>query len=392
MKKLYLAALMISAISVTYAQRTVNINGKTYGVAANSIEKQAPSEKTTGTYYVDYEAYDASLAQSTVNFVEFLNKNYGPLEGDTGSFYRILHLIDTMIVTQDYSNYNFIDQSSVQSILVDSIFVALHHQNNSGQNDTLTISIIPVDGNGRPDIAATPLWTDQVITDTSLTAPSTGSGYPISVFNWTPNITLNAPNTKFAITVEYSGALVDTFAFRFGWPSTGAACASFGVNAPIASEAYPTAYYQVNVGPNGPSVLFPRQDGTFYWYLDCNQNGTAEAPDENIYQYYTIWASLTVTDNMSAQDFESNGYKLSQNAPNPSNGATNISYEMPSNGEVVFTVTDLSGKVVSIENVGNRNAGKHTYQLNTENLNAGVYFYTMTSNGNKLTKRMIVSK
>lgn len=85
-----------------------------------------------------------------------------------------------------------------------------------------------------------------------------------------------------------------------------------------------------------------------------------------------------------------NGLKLGQNYPNPSvDGNTYVDYAIAKGGDVSITVYDFNGKTIDVINEGNKAAGQYTVKIGTE-LSAGVYYYTLTSNGQRLTKKMII--
>ncbi|MCD6347643.1 MAG: T9SS type A sorting domain-containing protein, partial [Bacteroidales bacterium] len=83
---------------------------------------------------------------------------------------------------------------------------------------------------------------------------------------------------------------------------------------------------------------------------------------------------------------------LDQNYPNPFNRTTEISYELGQSQDVSIEVTDMTGRKVLQIDEGRQPAGVHTYTLNATDLEAGVYFYTLTAGQFTKTKRMIVSK
>jgi hypothetical protein len=83
---------------------------------------------------------------------------------------------------------------------------------------------------------------------------------------------------------------------------------------------------------------------------------------------------------------------ISQNTPNPFKESTTIQYELVISNEVLFTITDLSGKVIKTINLGNQTAGKHHLRLNGNDFSEGVYFYTFNVGNETVTKRMIVIK
>ncbi|MGB1040236.1 MAG: T9SS type A sorting domain-containing protein [Flavobacteriales bacterium] len=97
------------------------------------------------------------------------------------------------------------------------------------------------------------------------------------------------------------------------------------------------------------------------------------------------------TNSIGIDEFES-GVKLFQNYPNPSNGLTRIKYELANSAEVSFEIIDVTGKKVMSIIEGNRNSGINTIDVNTSELKAGIYFYSIVIDGNAITKKMIVTK
>ena len=85
-----------------------------------------------------------------------------------------------------------------------------------------------------------------------------------------------------------------------------------------------------------------------------------------------------------------NSIKLAQNMPNPFNGTSSISYELGVSGNVTFEVRDISGKQVLLRNEGKQAPGAYKIQLDGSELNAGVYFYTLTVDNKRLQKKMVV--
>lgn len=105
--------------------------------------------------------------------------------------------------------------------------------------------------------------------------------------------------------------------------------------------------------------------------------------DLKVKQSNLLTASITELDN---------GAKLFQNYPNPTNGLTTVKYSLENNATVSFEVIDITGKTVVSQLEGNKSEGTHTIELNTNALNAGVYFYSVVVNGNRLTKKMTITK
>lgn len=88
-----------------------------------------------------------------------------------------------------------------------------------------------------------------------------------------------------------------------------------------------------------------------------------------------------------------NGMKLSQNNPNPMNGNTVIQYELEKyTNNVVLEIYDVHGRKAVVINEGEKTAGRHTINIENTKLAAGTYYYSLKANGNRLTKKMVVTK
>jgi hypothetical protein len=96
--------------------------------------------------------------------------------------------------------------------------------------------------------------------------------------------------------------------------------------------------------------------------------------------------------NVSVNDLNSGVSNLYQNQPNPFNGNTTIGYELINGGNVSLDIFDVTGKKVNTFNEGKQAAGKYAVEMNGSSLQPGVYFYTLTVDGIKTTKKMTVIK
>jgi hypothetical protein len=127
------------------------------------------------------------------------------------------------------------------------------------------------------------------------------------------------------------------------------------------------------IQPDLSSVIYVPEDNVF-------PNGNAGA----------IRLMLDILDGI--EELEVDVAVLHQNVPNPAIELTRIDFELLSPQKVTVMVTDLLGKVVSNENLGNLQQGTHQYILDVSNLNAGIYQYTILTENGKLTKSMSVIK
>jgi hypothetical protein len=86
-------------------------------------------------------------------------------------------------------------------------------------------------------------------------------------------------------------------------------------------------------------------------------------------------------------------FKLNQNYPNPFNPKTNISYSIEKKGRIQLEVFDVIGN--KIETLVNefKEPGNHEANFYSTSLSSGVYFYTLSIDGNRIaTKKMALLK
>ncbi|MDY0016573.1 MAG: choice-of-anchor J domain-containing protein [Candidatus Delongbacteria bacterium] len=92
------------------------------------------------------------------------------------------------------------------------------------------------------------------------------------------------------------------------------------------------------------------------------------------------------------ESFTADGVELFQNYPNPFNPSTSISFSVDKTSEVKLTVLNSKGEFVSELYSGKLNSGIHSYDFNAEDLNSGIYFYSLEYNGKKLVNKMLLIK
>lgn len=84
--------------------------------------------------------------------------------------------------------------------------------------------------------------------------------------------------------------------------------------------------------------------------------------------------------------------RLFQNRPNPFNPVTTISYSLSRAGMVSLRVHDILGRVVATLADGYQTPGLYKVTFNAENLSSGVYFSTLTAEGQSVTRKLLVVK
>jgi hypothetical protein len=85
-------------------------------------------------------------------------------------------------------------------------------------------------------------------------------------------------------------------------------------------------------------------------------------------------------------------YLTANNYPNPFNPTTRIEYSIPSNGNVMLRVFDLTGREVETLINQNQIAGSYSVNWNAVGVPSGIYFYRVEVNGLQFTNRMVLLK
>ena len=109
---------------------------------------------------------------------------------------------------------------------------------------------------------------------------------------------------------------------------------------------------------------------------------------------YSDTTEVTVTTEVSSVEEENaNGLYLSSNEPNPFDGVTTIRFNVPQTGTARLVVSDNFGREVAVLYDGVAyGLVPVSFDGGIYNLSAGVYNYTLTANGQSLTKRMLYVK
>ena len=98
------------------------------------------------------------------------------------------------------------------------------------------------------------------------------------------------------------------------------------------------------------------------------------------------------TTSISGSDIISDNYELSQNYPNPFNPVTVIRYSLSANTPVELKIYNSLGKEITELVNEIQNTGTHSVEWNAAGFPSGIYFYTISANDFKDTKRMILLK
>ncbi|MBN1634335.1 MAG: T9SS type A sorting domain-containing protein [Ignavibacteria bacterium] len=148
------------------------------------------------------------------------------------------------------------------------------------------------------------------------------------------------------------------------------------------------------------------QDGGFVTFNDTNwiyfhDSNYATANDFKKDRYGNIWIceeGLTVYNPNGIVNIRKNNailledFYLFQNYPNPFNSYTIIKYYLINEDNINLAIYDITGrKIKTLKNIREKR-GEYEYLFDASDLSTGVYFYTLKTNGRKLTKTMILIK
>jgi hypothetical protein len=85
-------------------------------------------------------------------------------------------------------------------------------------------------------------------------------------------------------------------------------------------------------------------------------------------------------------------FSLEQNYPNPFNPSTTIQFSLPEQSFVRLEIFNSLGEKVDVLIAEELNAGKYKLNWNAENLTSGTYFYSLTADNFRQTKKLILLK
>ncbi|HNX08007.1 MAG TPA: T9SS type A sorting domain-containing protein, partial [Bacteroidales bacterium] len=265
-----------------------------------------------------------------------------------------------------------------------------------------------------------------VINGGAVTAETwTGTLTPGATANYTFAATFASPGTTYEL-CAFTKATGDIYTFN------DTTCASFNTTpAPhdvgicaivspsdttVSTQSYPVTVYIKNFGTSPETsipVIFSRngvQVGAGVW------TGTLNGGDSVLYTFttqnvspqgnYQLCAKTMLTgDSDPANDqkckylygmtgiesYDYSGFVLYQNAPNPATQNTSIVFYVPVGDRARFEMYDVLGKVVSTKEM-DAVKGENKIELDASIIPDGIYFYSVAYKGQKLTKRMVITK
>ena len=111
-------------------------------------------------------------------------------------------------------------------------------------------------------------------------------------------------------------------------------------------------------------------DGTWYW------NG------EQFLSRLVFDQTLSLEENTSS-------ISIGNIYPNPTSGVSTVSYSLQNSSEVSVNIVDITGKKVYVSTEGQKASGKHTLDIDATQFNNGVYYITIATDEEIVTKKLI---
>ncbi|MDZ7624589.1 MAG: lectin like domain-containing protein [Ignavibacteriaceae bacterium] len=102
--------------------------------------------------------------------------------------------------------------------------------------------------------------------------------------------------------------------------------------------------------------------------------------------------SYSYSDIVAVGNLSPNGFVLEQNYPNPFNPSTTIKYAVANKQFVSIKVFDVIGNEIATLVNEEKPAGTYEVEFNANQLSAGVYYYSIVTEGFVQTKKMILLK
>jgi hypothetical protein len=251
--------------------------------------------------------------------------------------------------------------------------------NYPSSNDTTRFAQLLRHPSGSPTAATPGVIAEYKVPLRAGDTAANGTHYPVAVTGG-----IQVPRV-FAITVDYKPGgpytpYVDTLGERVGSFSVYTA----ELNGDGTYSNYVPGDYNGSSWVNNTSK-YETASSWYGWYIPYLAYGAT------IFESIDLDVVLSQTNSVSVVENEKEA-TLFQNYPNPSNSITTVKYALENQANVTFEVMDVTGKKVISSNEGSRNAGTHSIEINTSELNAGIYFYSIVVNGNMITKKMTITK
>jgi 5-hydroxyisourate hydrolase-like protein (transthyretin family) len=147
------------------------------------------------------------------------------------------------------------------------------------------------------------------------------------------------------------------------------------------------------------SILPNHTDTLFYIDFSCTGQGlgtsivkmfNTDNPSQFVQDTFKVQIGNV---GISSVSFNADNYSLSQNYPNPFNPVTSIDFSIKNAGNVSLKIYDILGnEVASLINNQKLQTGKYKIDYNAAGISSGIYYYSLSAENFKATRKMILLK
>ncbi len=177
-----------------------------------------------------------------------------------------------------------------------------------------------------------------------------------------------------------------------------AGAVSFGLLAPDGTGIGYFAYAGETAGQKMGTLVV--DSGTAFDGLYCDNHQTGGPHYERVKEndtpgvFFLGHDSITgiITNAISVEEDAPAAFSVAQNAPNPFNPTTTITFSLAQAGNVTVDVFNVAGQKVDTLTDGFMDAGSHSLVWDASGFSAGVYFYTVKSGQFSKTMKMTLVK
>lgn len=149
----------------------------------------------------------------------------------------------------------------------------------------------------------------------------------------------------------------------------------------LISSTYGNQWYNLTNGPinnaNG-QLYFPQNTGNYFTISTINGCSS----DTSNIVYFEI---------VSVSEFDVDKVKVSV-MPNPFSNTTKFSYYLNTEKFVRLSITDITGREITVLCDEKQEAGEHLKVFNAENLTSGIYFYKINADKDVFTGKIVLTK
>ncbi len=114
------------------------------------------------------------------------------------------------------------------------------------------------------------------------------------------------------------------------------------------------------------------------------------APYRTTNENIMITATLRTRTALGTGEDRTGQLTLAPAFPNPASDRTTLGFTLLKPAPVTLTLTDMLGRPVRTQRLGQMTSGEHRYDLNTNDLPAGLYTYSLQAGSVRLTRKLVV--